>query len=1745
MKKLFLILILFLPVLAQAQSSTFTPVCSGSAAADMAKFTSYINSTGSNNVTIHLPYKATGSQACTFNTNFTIPARVSIDNTDGTALRITAGTLTFEDGNSLSVNGPQRLFVLSGAGTVRFNKPPNVLYPEWWGGKGDGTAAAVGATDNLTAANAMMASISNNLAFVFNGNTKIVWSKGRIYDFSDTFEILTAVEMDCGGSWGWQPGATLRWPVNKVGLRVNALSTFTGNATGGDDARWTTIHGCGIQGGTFLAVAPTTHTVDVSGLTVTKTAGANFVDLNGYHSPNTITINSFPYQMDAVNSTTEMTILRPRVLVHMTNGSTAIEHYVEGTGLFPADGAWDSATFKACPADINQRTCASTGTTYTIVSTTATGGAFSSGTAVISPAFNGTTGNFTINLSAVSITDGAARPNLYHGIDARGPVHVYDNYIKWWTGNGISLDSAVGQSSFPGAIPNTNISKISANYIYFNNGNGIATRGLNSNQSLIENNNATANMGCGHAEFSFLGNNYLSNHTDANGRAGTCSILGSVNVSSFLSEYSEGTQPSSFFGQNMSIDKGNYGAGVSLADSDTEFKRFTGGTASNGLPDNFISTMSDVALGNIGGPVKTITFPGDANYQLTQSDQHIIVEGAAGNINFLDPTLNTGRQWTIQRGTTSSGTVSFFAPSGAFQVSSLTGVGDSVTLISDGTDYIVKAVGGATSGSGALLRALSPTFTATTGTAPFVTASTTNVPNLNASFLGGATFAAPGAIGGTTPSTGAFTFVSVQPTAGSTGELRLLEIAANGTNYMGWKSPTSIAANVIWTLPGTDGTNGQIMQTNGAGVLSWAANAATGMSNPMTTTGDIIYSSTTAAPGAPARLAIGTTGQCLLTSAGGLPEWGACSGSTAAAGSDTQVQVNIAGSLGADAGFIWNNTSKAVTLSASFVGVKVPLLLRNTNNGTGSTTEFHIGNDAATDTFAFKINSSTFTSENSTASIFNRQNAALAFGTNNTERARIAAGGAFTMTSTLDVAGHGAMGADASVDQAVGASSGPELLNIRETLTAFGSDTKASGVFTWYVIDPSDNQVSAHEIYGQRAIASIINGSVRTYAGKLYGQVGESFYGGTATLAQGVGVYGDYNHNGTGTTTTAYGVEGLFQTVAGASCCGTVTNAVGVRARFLNNSATTITNARGLSAGIDQTAAGAIDTAYSLQATTPTNSGGGTIATLIGLRINDHSGVTGVTTARNLDSLGVNSINYFQGSVGIGTTTPATSLVVTPSVTGGGIRIDGASGSISPSLRVDLNSTQYATLGTVAVAGHGFSTSAVGDVFLKNQQLKALLFGTNGTEYMRITSTGSVGIGTTAPATTLEVAGTMRGALQDKGGQLFNCKAYGAVGDGVTDDTSAITTCLAAAAGKVAFFPAGTYLTDVHAVSTAGSVVQGAGRGVTTLKRKDNSTDGGISGALLYLSGARITVKDLSVNGNCANPSNPSGPHSVACTNQSDENGGEIECNGANCTVDNVDITNSMTYSVAFYGLSSSGVVKNSTLTGSNAVGALFGVNIDETVGDVDITDNVISYYKLNAAASNVRSPGPGTTRYLDNTFIGNAQAEPGGQTYSANSGDQIIGNRYRPGTSTYISASGIEKGNGGIVSGNIVIAGPSNVAACIAIQFQNSGQALLVYGNTCKDFDEGLFMSEDVATIDYVSVFNNDFQDGIATAFSIGVMTGTHFSIANNFGSTTWNTSGTGAPSGACVSGSIYSRTDGTGSSLYACRSSVWTALN
>ncbi len=109
------------------------------------------------------------------------------------------------------------------------------------------------------------------------------------------------------------------------------------------------------------------------------------------------------------------------------------------------------------------------------------------------------------------------------------------------------------------------------------------------------------------------------------------------------------------------------------------------------------------------------------------------------------------------------------------------------------------------------------------------------------------------------------------------------------------------------------GTTGQVLKknTNADMDFVWSADSA-GMTNPMTTTGDTIYSSSGSTP---ARLGIGTTGQ-VLTVSGGVPTW-----ATAASGSLTLLSTTTL-------------TGSSVTVS-SISGSYQNLFIRIEDLGTG------------------------------------------------------------------------------------------------------------------------------------------------------------------------------------------------------------------------------------------------------------------------------------------------------------------------------------------------------------------------------------------------------------------------------------------------------------------------------------------------------------------------------------------------------------------------------------------------------------------------------------------------------------------------------------------------------------------------------------------------------------------------------------------------------------------------------------------
>lgn len=58
--------------------------------------------------------------------------------------------------------------------------------------------------------------------------------------------------------------------------------------------------------------------------------------------------------------------------------------------------------------------------------------------------------------------------------------------------------------------------------------------------------------------------------------------------------------------------------------------------------------------------------------------------------------------------------------------------------------------------------------------------------------------------------------------ASTGGTIKFNEGTNNGSNFVALKAPNTVASDITFTLPGADGTNGQVLTTNGSGVLSFA-----------------------------------------------------------------------------------------------------------------------------------------------------------------------------------------------------------------------------------------------------------------------------------------------------------------------------------------------------------------------------------------------------------------------------------------------------------------------------------------------------------------------------------------------------------------------------------------------------------------------------------------------------------------------------------------------------------------------------------------------------------------------------------------------------------------------------------------------------------------------------------------------------------------------------------------------------------
>lgn len=394
-----------------------------------------------------------------------------------------------------------------------------------------------------------------------------------------------------------------------------------------------------------------------------------------------------------------------------------------------------------------------------------------------------------------------------------------------------------------------------------------------------------------------------------------------------LTSWTTGDIP--YFSAGTSLSKLAIGAGSTVLTSSGSAPQWTS------LASLSIGTATNLA-GGAAGSLPYQTAPGTTTFlSIGTASQVLRVNSGATALEYVNQSaLSVGSATTATTSTNIAG-----GSAGAIAYNSASGT---TTFLGIGSaSQVLQVNSGATApewvsstGTGNVVRATSPTLVTPTlgaATATTINKLTITAPASSATLTiaDGKTFAANATLtlagtDGTTmtmPASSttlaglgiAQTFTQDQTiaanlTLNAQGDLRFAD--ADSSNYVAFQAPSTVASNILWTLPSTDGTSGQALVTNGTGTLSWATPTGT--------------------PG----------------------------------GSTTQVQFNDGGVFGGDADFTYNKTTNILTAAGGFssagtynnVTITAPassatLTIANTKTFTVSNTLTLQGTDSTTMTF--------------------------------------------------------------------------------------------------------------------------------------------------------------------------------------------------------------------------------------------------------------------------------------------------------------------------------------------------------------------------------------------------------------------------------------------------------------------------------------------------------------------------------------------------------------------------------------------------------------------------------------------------------------------------------------------------------------------------------------------------------------------------------------------------------------------------
>jgi hypothetical protein len=227
----------------------------------------------------------------------------------------------------------------------------------------------------------------------------------------------------------------------------------------------------------------------------------------------------------------------------------------------------------------------------------------------------------------------------------------------------------------------------------------------------------------------------------------------------------------------------------------------------SGVIGSSLTSVGTIATGVWNGTAIGTAYGGTG--QTTYTDGQLLIGKTDGTLAKATLTASTGV--TI---TNADGSITISATGSGGTVTSVTGT--SPIASTGGTTPDISIQDGTTTQKGAVQLEDSTTSTSTTKAA---------TPNSVKLVLDAATVAL-GIANDALPKAGGTMTGNV--ILDNQVDARFREATANGTNYVGFQAPASIAADVLWTLPAADGNVGQVLKTDGSGTLDWVSPSVSG-----------------------------------------------------------------------------------------------------------------------------------------------------------------------------------------------------------------------------------------------------------------------------------------------------------------------------------------------------------------------------------------------------------------------------------------------------------------------------------------------------------------------------------------------------------------------------------------------------------------------------------------------------------------------------------------------------------------------------------------------------------------------------------------------------------------------------------------------------------------------------------------------------------------------------------------------------